>query len=53
MYIKPLCKENQCTFKPVYEDHILLGNLYYGEECSKCGKRKAPPPGTLELGVYK
>lgn len=36
-----------------YEDHILMGSIYYGEVCAKCGVTKPAPPGPLELGTYR
>ena len=38
---------------PVYEDHILMGMVYYGDTCELCGKYKEIPKGPLELGTYK
>lgn len=37
----------------MWEDHILMGPIYYGEECVHCGQQKYAPPGPLELGTYK
>lgn len=30
-----------------------MWEIYYGEMCEECGKFLPPPPGPLELGVYK
>lgn len=38
---------------PIYEDSILMGQLYFGDECTLCRKTKNTGPGPLDLGIYK
>ena len=47
-------KTTECKhdWKPIYEDHILMGVIYYGQECTKCKQLKDAGPGPLDLGVY-
>jgi hypothetical protein len=39
--------------EPEYEDHILLGRIYYGKRCKDCGDFIYPESSPIELGVYK
>ena len=41
------------VYKEIWEDHILMGNIFYGHECVKCKCHKPSTRGSLELGVYK
>lgn len=40
-------------WEPMGEDHILMGYIIYGKQCSICGLQEYSPPGPLELGTYK
>lgn len=44
------CKHD---FKPIYEDHVLMGSMYYGKECKKCRTVVDNGPGPLDLGTYR
>lgn len=52
---KPEKDTDNCPHKwgQVWEDHILMGNIYYGLECALCGEFQPREPGPLELGIYK
>lgn len=47
------CKDGDCEWEPTWEDHILMGPIYYGQQCKKCRKEKYKEPGPLELGTYR
>jgi hypothetical protein len=40
-------------FQPIYEDHILMGSIYYYDECRRCKQKRNTEPGPLALGTYR
>lgn len=47
------CKHHKT--KPLYEDDVLLGWVWFGNKCVDCGSmvRDTHPGDAIELGVYR
>ena len=47
------CPHPEKAVRPIWEDDILFGMVYYGKRCTQCGKDFYKGPGPLDLGTYK
>jgi hypothetical protein len=46
------CPHPARAMQKIWEDHILMGPIYYGERCTQCGTNFYQERGPLDLGVY-